>query len=89
MGKDIATLASSGKTMVVVDAHGNYPWQNGQPAQLNEHTVSYAVGSGKVLELSEPVTDPETFAQDIRRLLGKHDALLSLWNGLDHHRCTV
>jgi hypothetical protein len=49
---------------------------------LNEHAVSYAVGKGKVLELSEPVTDPETFAQDIRRLLGKENVLMSLWNGL-------
>jgi hypothetical protein len=40
------------------------------------------VGNGKVLELAEPVSDPETFAQDIRRLLGHSKALLSLWNGL-------
>ena len=40
------------------------------------------VGNGKVLELSEPVIDPETFAQDIRRLLGKENVLMSLWNGL-------
>ncbi len=80
--KRIAALATSGKTVVLVDAHGNYPWQSSQPDRLNEHTVSYAVGNGKVLELSEPVSDPETFAQDIRRLVGKRDALLSLWNGL-------
>ena len=80
--KRIAALASSGKTVVLVDAHGSYPWQSTQPEQINEHTVSYAVGNGKVLELSEPVSDPETFAQDIRRLVGKRDALLSLWNGL-------
>jgi len=67
---------------VVVDAHGSYPWQNSQPVRENEHTTSYAVGNGKVLELSEPVTDPETFAQDIRRLLGKRNSLVSLWNGL-------
>ena len=82
IGKGIASLATQGKTVVLVDVHGSYPWQSSQPAQLNEHTVSYAVGNGKVLELSEPVTDPETFTQDIRRLLGKRDALLSLWNGL-------
>ena len=80
--KRIAALATSGKTVVLVDAHGSYPWQSSQPDRLNEHTVSYAVGNGKVLELSEPVSDPETFAQDIRRLVGKRDALLSLWNGL-------
>jgi protein-tyrosine-phosphatase len=78
----INNLASGAATVVVVDVHGTYPWQSSQPVQLNEHTTSYAVGSGKVLELREPVSDPETFAQDIRRLLGKRNALLSLWNGL-------
>lgn len=82
IGQRIAALANQGKTVVIVGGHGSYPWQSSQPDQLNEHTVSYAVGNGKVLELSEPVADPETFAQDIRRLLGKRDALLSLWNGL-------
>lgn len=75
-------FAARGTTVVLVDAHGNYPWQGSQRVQLNEHTNSYPVGKGKVLEFSEPVADPEIFAQDIRRLLGKRDALLSLWNGL-------
>jgi|SRR5579864_330301 len=78
----IANLADQSKTVVVVDAHGKYPWQTHEAVRVNEHTVSYAVGKGKVLELSEPVVDPETFAQDIRRLLGKQDVLMSLWNGL-------
>ena len=78
----IGELATQGKTVVLVEAHGSYPWQNSDPERLNEHVVSYAVGKGKVLELSEPVTDPETFAQDIRRLLGKQNVLMSLWNGL-------
>jgi hypothetical protein len=78
----IADIAAHGKTVVIVEAHGSYPWQNGHSVRLNEQAVSYALGSGKVLELSEPVTDPETFAQDIRRLLGTQSALMSLWNGL-------
>jgi len=78
----IKSLAMRGAIVVAVDAHGKFPWQGSQPVQVNEHTTSYVVGSGKVLEFSEPVTDPETFAQDIRRLLGKSNALLSLWNGL-------
>jgi hypothetical protein len=80
--KRIANLATRGKTVVLVDAHGSYPWQSRDAVRLNEHAVSYTFGKGKVLELSEPVTDPETFAQDIRRLLGKEDVLMSLWNGL-------
>jgi hypothetical protein len=78
----IKDLATRGATVVVVDLHDRYPWQASQPVQVNEHTKSYAVGSGKVLELAEPVTDPEIFAQDIRRLLGKKKALINLWNGL-------
>ncbi len=78
----IKNLATGGATVVAVDAHGKYSWQSSQPVQLNEHTTSYPVGNGKVLELAEPVSDPETFAQDIRRLLGRQNALLSLWNGL-------
>jgi len=78
----IKGLATGGTTVVVVDAHGRYAWQGSPPVQVNEHTISYAVGNGKVLELSEAVTDPEIFAQDIRRLLGKRNSLLSLWNGL-------
>lgn len=79
---ELEHLASQGKTVVVVDAHSPYPWQTRDAVQLNEHAVSYAVGSGKVLELTEPVSDPETFAQDIRRLIGNQGALMSLWNGL-------
>ena len=78
----IKSLANAGTTVVLVDSHGTYPWQAGQPVKLNEQTTSYTVGNGKVLELAEPVSDPETFAQDIRRLLGKRNALFSLWNGL-------
>lgn len=78
----IADLATHGKTVVLVEAHGSYPWHNRDAVRLNEYVVTYAIGDGEVLELSEPVTDPELFAQDIRRLLGKQNVLLSLWNGL-------
>jgi protein-tyrosine-phosphatase len=78
----IADLATQGKIVVLVDAHGSYPWQSRDAVRLNEHAVSYALGNGKVLELAEPVTDPEMFAQDIRRLLGKENVLMSLFNGL-------
>jgi NAD(P)-dependent dehydrogenase (short-subunit alcohol dehydrogenase family) len=78
----IAELARLGKIVLLVEARGSYPWQSGEQERLNEHAVSYALGKGKVIELSEAVSDPETFAQDIRRLLGKDNALISLFNGL-------
>ncbi len=78
----MSDLATRGKTVVLVDAHSSYPWQNRPAERLNEHVLSYVIGNGKVLELSEPVTDPETFAQDIRRLIGTQNVLMNLWNGL-------
>jgi protein-tyrosine-phosphatase len=75
-------LARRGQTVVMVEAHGSYPWHSTPAGQLNPHATSYAVGKGSVIELSEGVTDPETFSQDIRRLLGTERALISLWNGL-------
>jgi protein-tyrosine-phosphatase len=77
----IADFAARGGIAVLVDLHGSYPWQSAPPTRINEHSVSYAVGKGRVTEFSEPVTDPETFAQDIRRLMGKK-MLISLWNAL-------
>jgi hypothetical protein len=81
-GERIKNLATGGATVVAVGAHGKYSWQSSPPVHVNEHTTLYPVGNGKVLDLAEPVSDPETFVQDIRRLLGKQNALLSLWNGL-------
>ena len=84
--KGLADFASKGGVVVVVDAHGPYPWQSGQPVPAGEHSVAYDTGKGRIIELQGQVIDPETFAQDIRRLLdkdqGKDESALSLWNAL-------
>ncbi len=79
----IADFATRGGIAVLVGVQGGQrPWQSAQPVPAGEHAVSYATGKGRVIELSEAVTDPETFAQDIRRLLNKDSAWISLWNSL-------
>ena len=82
--KALADFASKGGVAVVVDAHGPYPWQSGQPVPAGEHSVAYDTGKGRIIELQGQVIDPETFAQDIRRLLDQHKKklALSLWNAL-------
>src|SRR5438552_1782703 len=65
----LVDFASRGGVMVLVDLHGSYPWHSAQPIQKSEPAVTYAVGRGRIVELSEPVADPEIFAQDIRRLM--------------------
>jgi len=80
--EQISHVVTLGKTVVLAGAQGAYPWHNDEAVRLNENATSYAVGRGRVIELSEAISDPETFSQDIRRLLGKEHALISLWNGL-------
>ena len=80
--KSITDFAARGGIAIFVDLPGSYPWQSAQRTQTGEHGVAYRVGEGRVIELSEPVADPETFAQDIRRLMDKEKALISLWNSL-------
>jgi hypothetical protein len=78
----IADFASRGGTAVLVDWHASYPWQSAPRTQSGEQSVSYASGKGRIIELSSPVIDPETFSQDIRRLIEKDKMLISLWNSL-------
>jgi hypothetical protein len=76
------SFADHGGSVIVVDAKGKYPWQSVQPVQTAESGVSYKVGKGQIFELSEPISDPEAFAEDVRRLTPKNDVLISLWNAL-------
>jgi hypothetical protein len=78
----IAAFAAAGGVAILADLHGSYPWQSVEATRAGQHTSSYPVGKGRVIELSEPVTDPETFAQDVRRLIDKQKVLVSLWNAL-------
>jgi hypothetical protein len=80
--KSITDFATRGGTAILMDLPGSYPWQSGARVQTGEHWVAYGVGRGRVIELSEPVPDPETFAQDVRRLIDKQKVLISLWNAL-------
>jgi hypothetical protein len=79
----ITDFASKGGIVVLVGVPGSYPWQSGQAIPAGEQSVAYEVGKGRIIELPGPVIDPETFAQDIRRLLGMNNKVaISLWNAL-------
>jgi hypothetical protein len=80
--KSIAAFAERGGIAVLVDLRGDFPWHRSPPGKTNGHSVSYDVGKGRVIELREAVSDPETFAQDIRRLMVKERIPVSLWNSL-------
>jgi hypothetical protein len=80
--KSFADFAERGGIVVLVNLRGDFPWHASPPTKRNPHSVSYDVGKGRVIELGEAVTDPETFAQDIRRLMTKQRIPVSLWNSL-------
>jgi hypothetical protein len=86
LGKDlregIRSFAEQGGVVVLVNLPGTYPWESPSGAKKNEHSVTYTVGKGRVIELGEPINDPETFAQDVRRLMDKEQIPVSLWNSL-------
>jgi hypothetical protein len=78
----VRAFAERGGVAVLVNLPGTYPWDSGATGKKSGQSVTYAVGKGKVIELGEPVSDPETFAQDVRRLMAKQDVPVSLWNSL-------
>ena len=80
--EQLRTFAEQGGTAVLVNLPGAYPWDSSPDPNKSEKSVTYTVGKGKVIELGEPVSDPETFAQDVRRLMAKDRVLVSLWNSL-------
>lgn len=79
---NIREFAERGGVAVLVNVPGAYPWDSSAPANTAAHSVSYTVGKGRVIELGEAVTDPETFARDVRRLMVKDRIPVSLWNSL-------
>jgi hypothetical protein len=80
--KLITDFAARGGIAILVDLPGSYPWQSAKRVQTGDHWVAHAIGKGRIVELTEAVPDPETFAQDIRRLIDKQKVLISLWNAL-------
>lgn len=82
LAEDIRTFADRGGVAVLVNLPGKHPWDSGATTKTSAISVSYTVGKGRVVEMGEAVTDPETFAQDIRRLMVKKNIPVSLWNSL-------
>jgi hypothetical protein len=74
-------FAQRGGAVVLINVPGAYPWDS-LPAQTSPRSVSYTVGKGRVIELGEAVSDPETFARDVRRLMVKERIPVNLWNSL-------
>lgn len=78
----LQSFGEQGGTVVLVNQPGKYPWDSATATKNGETSVTYVIGKGRVTELGEPVSDPETFAQDVRRLTVRQHVPVSLWNSL-------
>src|SRR5581483_46989 len=81
-GKTIAEFAASGRNVVLVNLRGAYPWHSATPIRTGKRSVAYEFGKGRIVEFSGPITEPEIFAQDVRRLMDRNKMLITLWNVL-------
>jgi len=78
----LAAFAQKGGTLVLAGVKGTFPWQAGPPVAKAETHVTYASGQGRVVELLQPVANPDTFALQVRQLLSRDARAIELWNGI-------
>jgi|GEM_PF-664327 len=76
----LAKFVDAGGIIIMVSLHNPFPGQTSSGKKLNSDSISYTMGIGKVIELTDGITDPGAFTRDIRRLLGTQNISLSLWN---------
>jgi len=85
-GKELAAalndFAAKGGVAVLVKLQGPFAWESTGTGVNNGPSMTYTVGKGRVIQLKEAIIDPETFAQDVRRLMTKASVPVSLWNSL-------
>jgi hypothetical protein len=78
----IENFASKGGTVILVDSHGPYPWRFDDPPKQGQQLASHKIGKGQIIQLGDPSGDPDSFAQDMRRLIDNNKITMSLWNAL-------
>lgn len=85
-GKDLTAalneFATKGGVVITVKLQGPFPWESAGQSTDNGPSTTYSIGKGRVIALKDAVIDPETFAQDVRRLTVKANVPVSLWNSL-------
>ena len=81
LASELNEFATKGGVVVTVKLQGPFAWESAAKTD-NGPSVTYAVGKGRVIALKDAIIDPETFAQDVRRLMTKASVPVSLWNSL-------
>lgn len=78
--RQLAGFVEDGGVAILVSLRNLFPGQSNGGRQASNNSSIYAMGKGKVIELADGVGDPGAFSRDVRRLLGKENLPISLWN---------
>jgi hypothetical protein len=83
---DILTaFARNGGTVVLgAGLTGSPSWHTAAPIAKTAQQVIYAVGAGGggVVEMLQPIANPDEFALAMRQLLGREKRVIEIWNGI-------
>jgi hypothetical protein len=74
-------FARAGGIVVLPGLKGPFPWQSSPPALKTDEQLTYKVGEGLVLERPEQISDPNSFALEMRQALPREKRVLEIWNG--------
>jgi hypothetical protein len=79
----LTDFVRAGGTVILagVTAHRT-PWREGAAVAKADDRVTYRLGDGHVVETQKAIADPNTFALDVRQLLGRDHRVIDIWNGI-------
>jgi hypothetical protein len=78
----LTAFAEKGGTVVLPGIQGKFPWQSTTPKAKTETQSTYTLGKGRIVEHRDAPANPDTFALQMRQLLGRDDRVLQMWNGI-------
>jgi len=78
----LTTFAGGGGTVVLNGPPPGLRWDGSVELVRNDRHVAYHLGEGRVLELLEPVENPDEFAMSMRDVLGPDGRVVDVWNGI-------
>jgi hypothetical protein len=78
----LTSFAEKGGTVVLPAIPGKFPWQSATPTAKADTQTTYTLAKGRIVEHRDPPANPDTFALQIRQLLGRDNRALQMWNGI-------
>jgi len=83
----LAEFARKGGAVVLDDRSASAnatarPWRSGTPIVKTDDRVSYRFGEGRVMEVLKGIPDPNSFALEMRQILGREHRAIDIWNGI-------